>query len=128
MNPLPFLRSLTPHGWLLSGIIALAAAVVIYFTLDAFFAGNAKVEAELNANRAGAAIESGADAAGTVGEVGTRASETDLITRENENAIRNAPGADAPVDPAANAAGRSSLCRRAAYRNSPECVQHPAPR
>lgn len=122
------LRSVTPWGWGLSTVIALAAAVVIYFTLDAFFAGNSKKEAELNANRAGAAIESGADAAGTVGEVGTRASETDMITRENENAIRNAEGADAPVNPAAAAAGRDSLCRRAAYRDSPECVQRAAPR
>lgn len=44
------------------------------------------------------------------------------INRENENDIRNAPGADTPVDPALAAAGRRGLCRYTAYRDRPECL------
>ena len=80
-------------------------------------------EADLNRGQGQAATESGRDAVGTVGAVAGRQAETDRTTRENENEIRNAPGADAPVDPAVGRAGRDSLCRRAAYRGSAECVQ-----
>ena len=55
-------------------------------------------------------------------------SATDTITRENDHAIRTAPGADAPVDPALRDTGLAGLCRRAAYRGDPKCVQHADPR
>ena len=40
-----------------------------------------------------------------------------------EKEIRNAKGADAPVDPAVRDAGLASLCRRAAYRSSERCLR-----
>jgi hypothetical protein len=84
----------------------------------------AKVEAKLGQAQTEAALESGADAVASVGQTQVNDAATDTITRENDRAIRQAPGADAPVDPAARNAGLRSVCRRAAYRQRPECLQH----
>lgn len=109
-------------------IVAIACAAVAILLLLSQCEDNrrANAEAELNRGQAGANSESAQDAIGTVGEVAGRATDTDATTRENQNEIRNAPGADAPVDPAVGRAGRDSLCRRAAYRGRPECL-HRAP-
>jgi hypothetical protein len=88
-------------------------------------AATARTEARLQTNQTGAAMASGADAVETLGQTAAAEAAADTITRENDRAIRNAPGAGAPVDPAADAAGRASLCRRAAYRGRPECLQQP---
>ncbi|WP_336981590.1 hypothetical protein [Altererythrobacter fulvus] len=88
----------------------------------------AKVEARLNSNLAGAALESGSDAVAAIGgQIGSEAA-ADKLSSENAYEIRSAPGADAPVDPAAHAAGLRSLCKRAAYHGRAECVQSPAAR
>lgn len=84
--------------------------------------------AKVAKGQAGAAIQSGADAANTIGNRMAADAATDQLTRENEDAIRNAEGAAAPVAAPARDAGLASLCRRAAYRGKPECVQHAAPR
>ena len=105
MNPLPFLRSLTPHGWLLSGIIALAAAVVIYFTLGAFFAGTAKVEADLATEQADAAIASGQDAVKTVGDQAETETERERQIDDLEKELDDAENASD-----AHTAGIGWLC------------------
>jgi Flp pilus assembly protein TadB len=64
---------------------------------------------------------SAADAVDTLGNAAAREGASEDLTRSNEQEIRNAPGAKAPVDPAARAAGLRSLCRRAAYRDSEQC-------
>lgn len=87
---------------------------------------SAKTEIALGKGQAGAAQASGRDAVDTVGNQAASEDEADRITEENEDAIRNAQGADAPVDPAARDAGLASLCRRAAYRGSKQCLQHAA--
>ncbi|KQY96399.1 hypothetical protein [Brevundimonas sp. Root1423] len=80
-----------------------------------------------SAAKAGQVIAQGQTAAGR-DAVGITAADakadaaTANINRENENDIRNAPGADARVDPALAAAGRRGLCRYEAYRNRPECL------
>ena len=86
----------------------------------------AKTEAKLSANQTEAVLESGQDAVATVGQTHAAEVRIDVVTRENERAIRQAPGADAPVDPALDAAARRGLCRYAAYRRQPECLQQPA--
>lgn len=111
-----------------TNIIRIAAAVlallVVVALASALLSGSrAKVEARLNGNRADAAIGSGEDAVRTVGNQAAAETATDAITRENDHAIRSAPGADAPVDPAASDAGLRGLCRRAAYRRDPRCLQ-----
>lgn len=76
----------------------------------------------------GASHNSAADAIATTGNTaaGERASEE--MTRANDKEIRNAPGANDPVNPAARDAGLRSLCRRPAYRDSERCrlLQPPA--
>ena len=70
----------------------------------------------------------GRDAVGITAADAKADAATANINRENEDAIRNAPGADALVDPALAAAGRAGLCKYASYRDRPECVQHPRSR
>ena len=88
----------------------------------------ARTEARLATGQAGAALSSGRDAANTIGNRMEADAATDTITRENDHAIRTAPGADAPVDPALRDAALRGLCRRAAYRHDPKCLQHADPR
>lgn len=89
---------------------------------------NAKTETRLNKGQAGAAVESGRDSVNTVGNRAATDAAGDTITRENDNAIRNADGASAPVADGVRDTGLASLCRRAAYRGDPRCVQHVYPR
>ena len=88
----------------------------------------AKVETKLATGQAGAALASGQDAANTIGNRMEADAVADTITRENDNAIRTAPGADTPVTPALRDAALRGLCRRAAYRHDSKCLQHVDPR
>ena len=109
-----------------------AAALILLLALVAWHewraAGTAKAEMRLAAGQAGAALASGQDAGNAIGNRMDADAATDTITRENDHAIRTAPGADAPVDPALRDAALAGLCRRAAYRRDPKCVQHADPR
>lgn len=87
----------------------------------------AKTRVELSEGQAGAARDSGKDAVETVGQQAGRENDADRITEENENEIRNAEGASDPVAPGVRDAGLGSLCRRAAYRDDPRCLQRAAP-
>jgi hypothetical protein len=109
------------------GIVsALVLVIAVWWLVSSFFAGrSAKTEARLGKNTTEAAIESGRDAVGTIGAQGAAERAADDLTRENSDDIQNAEGADAPVDPAVDAAGRRGLCKRAAYRERPECLQQP---
>lgn len=122
-----YLRSLAPMGrWVLGIGAALFLLAVIGGVRSCQQAQTAKTETKLATGQTGAAIASGADAAQTVGAVGAGEAATDTITRENDRAIRNAPGADAPVSDGVHDAGLRALCKRAAYRGRPECLQQPA--
>jgi hypothetical protein len=79
----------------------------------------AKQLARLRGNEAQATLESGQDAVRTVG---TQGKKEDALTKENEDAIRNAPGATETVPAAVDNAGRASLCKRAAYRQHKDCL------
>ena len=119
-------KYLTPLALRVITGVALAIAIV-YAGLQWDAARKAKWEARLSDAQGQAASQSGADAVGTVGAVAGRSSDTEQITRENSDAIHNAPGADAPVDHRATGAGLDSLCRRAAYRGSEQCLQRATP-
>ena len=82
----------------------------------------AKVQAKLSGNVAGAALESGRDAVGTVGAQQAAEAASDRLGAENGASIRQAPGADAKVDPGASSAGIKALCRRASARSDPKCA------
>ena len=91
-------------------------------------ARSAKTQAKLSTGQAGAAIQSGGDAANTIGNRMEADAASDLTTRENADAIRNAEGAGAPVAAAVRDAGLAGLCRRAAYSRDARCVQPPTAR
>ena len=107
-------------------VVLLVAAIVVQRFCSA--TRTAKASASLATGQAGAAIESGHDAADTIGNRMANDADTDAITRENDDAIRNAEGAAAPVAAPVRDAGLASLCRRAAYRGKPKCVQYADPR
>lgn len=107
--------------------VALAVAILFGVT-QCQSARNAKTATGLAKGQAGAAIESGGDAVETLGNRAAADAAGDQLTRENEDAIRKADGAGAPVAAPVRDAGVSSLCRRAAYRGDPRCVQPPAAR
>ncbi len=112
-------------GWLLiAAILALTAITIGFAYVRGRFAAE-ETRGEIDASRADAGIASGRDAADTVGAAGTRERAIDQQTRENDDAIRNAPGADVPVDDGVHGTGIDSLCRRAAYRADPRCLQQP---
>jgi hypothetical protein len=83
----------------------------------------AGAEARLSKETAASAIESGKDAVGAVGAVSGRESAGDAIGRINDADIRKAEGAGQAVPGAVAGAGRSSLCRRAAYRGDAKCMR-----
>lgn len=106
-------------------VLAGIALLAVWWVVATLMGGKtAKTEAKLGENQTEAAIESGQDAVNTIGDTVGSEAEIDRITRENDDDIRNAEGADAPVADPARDAGHSSLCKRAAYRDRPECVQH----
>ncbi len=118
----------TTAAKVITGLAIVAVLAALFALNQCRSASTAHTEAKLGTGQAGAAIASGHDAADTIGNRMTNDADTDAITRENADVIRNARGADAPVDPDAAAAGLRSLCRRAAYRRDPQCLQHPDPR
>lgn len=113
-----------PLVWAVGAIILL---LLCWWLISTLIGGaNARTEAKLARSQAEAAIESGTDAVTTIGKQIATESADDALTRKNDHEIRTAPGADAPVDPAAARAGLRSLCARRAYRERPECLQYAA--
>ena len=115
----------TPLAKALAAVGALIVVCLAAWWLVATLTGgkSAKVQVKLSGNVAGAALESGKDAVGTVGAVGERAAASDRLGAENAASIRQAPGADAKVDPGASSAGIKALCRRASARSDPKCAK-----
>jgi hypothetical protein len=111
-----------PTRALLCLALALAAAFALWALWGAIRA-NPKAEARLARNQAQAAAQSGSDAVNTVGAAAEREAASDALTRDNEADIRRAPGAADPVSAEARGAGLAALCKRAAYRDDPRCVE-----
>ena len=107
--------------------IAIAALLALWW-LYSFITASPKAEARLGRNQAEAALQNGVDAVGAVGKQQASEAVTDTLTKENDNAIRSASGASAPVDPALRDAWLRSVCRRRSARGDPKCVQYaPSP-
>jgi len=109
-------------------IVVVAIVVGILFLRSCQAERTAKVGTKLATGQAGASLKSGADAVDTAGKVQGNEIAADAITRENDDAIHKAEGAGAPVAAPVRNAGLASLCRRAAYRGDPKCVQQPPAR
>lgn len=119
-------------GPTLARIIFWTAAVVLVLVLlgmaKCTYDRGFQKQIKVNANQAGAARQSGADAVNTFGNTQANEMAIDQVGRENSDAIDKTSGASSAVADDTRAAGLRSLCRRASYRNShAECVQHVAP-
>jgi len=110
--------------FILAGVVLFA----VLFIGKCVYDRNSKTRVELGKNQTDAALASGKDAVSTIAETHSDEIATDKITSENEKAIRNAKGSNEVVSSPANDAGLASLCRRAAYRKRPECMQYADPR
>jgi hypothetical protein len=75
-----------------------------------------------------AAGASAADAVTTLQEAVAAEKSIDDATKENDRAIKSADGASAPVSDGVDDAGRRSLCGRAAYRGSRDCLLYVTPK
>lgn len=129
MNLLRWARALTPLGRWVAVIAPVTIALACWWLIASWQSGRtAKAEARLSRNQTEAAIASGASAVATIGQQIAREAAIDAITTENEHAILAAPGAAAPVGAELDAVARQRLCRRAVYRQHPDCLQHtPSP-
>jgi len=105
-------------------VLVVLAILAAWWLVSALTGGSrAKIEAKLGKNQVEAATQSGSDAVNTVGAQGANEDAIDALTRRNDDAIRNAEGAGAPVAGGVNDAGLRALCQRAAYRERPQCLQ-----
>lgn len=109
-----------PYRWALMipvGVIALVG--LHYVTATPKKAKQEAVQATADANGATAAFGSAKDAL----EITVRTQDVhgriDVIAKENDNAIRHASGATAPVDPDLHATGLRALCVYDEYRGDP---------
>jgi Flp pilus assembly protein TadB len=104
-------------------IVAVAAAIFIIWAAFHFYEKSRSqgAQARVERSQADAAANSGADAVGTVARSGEAAAASEEMTRENEQQIRNAKGANDPVSDASTAAGKAAYCKRDAYKDKPYC-------
>ena len=104
--------------------VALGLTVLaVWWLVSSLTSGSvARTQARLSKNQTEAALASGTDAVQSVGRTTEYERHVDVITRETERVIREAPGADAPVDPDLHRLGIERLCGRSAYRQHPDCV------
>jgi Flp pilus assembly protein TadB len=104
-------------------IVAAALAVLVVWAAFHFWQKSRSqgAQARVEHEQTQALSNSANDAVATVARSGEASAASEALTRSNEQEIRHAKGADAPVDPAARDAGLRSLCRRAAYRGSERC-------
>jgi hypothetical protein len=102
-------------------IVALGLLVALAGPAMCRKAAGESARARLGEESARSASRNGEDAVATVGAAARRETQSADLTRTNEQEIRNAQGADVPVDPAVRDAGLDGLCRRPAYRDDERC-------
>lgn len=107
--------------WIIAAL-ALAVLAVWWVVATLTDSSTAKTEARLSENQTEAALANGTDAVQSVGRTTEYERRVDIITRETERVIREAPGADAPIDPDLQRLAIERLCLRTAYREHPECL------
>lgn len=119
-----FTRLLSPTYWLI--VLAVVAILLMGAWWFATEPGRANQRAA-EAKTAGAMSEARAGSAAGAVQIldGAHANTTtsEALSRENADAIAQAPGAGQRLDPGLNDAARRGMCKRKAYRRSDECVQ-----
>ena len=107
--------------------IGAAAALFMGFVHHERHVGAQSQAPKIAAAQGAAAVAAGqggaqADAAQILDAASQRLATTLATHQENARAISAAPGADAPLDPRLNDAGRRGLCRFSAYAGDPDCA------
>ena len=110
------------------GLVFLLCVVGFLYLQSCRREPHAAAEQRVERAQSRATVESARDAISTQAKVAEAQSAGEELSRTNEKEIRDAKGADAPVDPALRDAGLASLCRRPAYRSSERCLRLAAPR
>ncbi len=83
---------------------------------------NERAQGRMNTGQAGAAQETGRDAIGTISNRAATDAEGEALSRDNADKIRAAPDAGTRA-PGADFAGRTALCKRPSYVNTPQCAR-----
>ncbi|MFS0736914.1 hypothetical protein ABC347_07680 [Sphingomonas sp. 1P06PA] len=115
------------NAWRIARWIILAVLVVgIIFYLRSCGAEKPRQEAaqaQADTARADGQVKAATDATGITADVLTNSAAIDQQTRESENAIRRAPGAEAILDVGVADAGRRAVCMRRAAARDPVCAR-----
>jgi hypothetical protein len=116
------IRTLSVTGWLTVACLALALIVLTMCAVD----GRQKAADRTRQAEAGKTLADGRtaaaqDASAIRDRADARDQSTDDLTRSNTDAILNAPGADARLDPDLDAAARRAICLRQSARHDPQC-------
>lgn len=122
-------------AWLAKNVALAVAALAALLIVAGLFAWHewqasrvAKTETRLATGQAGAALASGQDSANTIGNRMSADAADDTLHRENADANNKAEGGNVVVAAPATDTGIAGLCRHAAYRGKPQCLQHTNPR
>ena len=119
----------TPKNWLYLGAAAVVLVLgVLAFTVhhdDQVIAGD---QLKVQAAQGGAIVAAGdqkaaAAAAAVTAQSADQDAQDQATHQENADALRAAPGADAPLDPSLNDVGRRGMCQYGAASGDPGCVQ-----
>lgn len=117
-------RLFSPTRWaIVAGIVLIAVCLIVYVLTEPGRANQRAAEART----AGALSETRAGSAARAGQIldqaHVNATTSEALSRENADAIAQAPGAGQRLDPGLNDTARRGMCKRKAYRRSDECVQ-----
>lgn len=119
-----FTRLLSPTYWLIVlAVAALAIFGIWWMVTEPGRANQRTAEAQTSGAMSGARAGSAAEAGKILDGAHANATTSEALSRENADAIAQAPGAGQRLDPGLNRAGRERVCLRPAYRLSAECVQ-----
>lgn len=110
---------------ILAGLVGLAIviAAIVYFVTGPRRAKVEAVQATGSSIQSQATTKAAQDALKITVDNQAAHGRIDIVTHEATDEIRNAPGASAPIDPAAHSAGLRALCLYDAYRSQPACQQ-----
>jgi hypothetical protein len=116
-------RLFNPAAWAAVIVITLAAALGMgWFVTEPGRANRRAAEAGASSEMSGARAGAAADAGAILDDTHSAETQSEALSRENADAILQAPGADQRLDPELNRTARERLCERAAYRGRPECA------
>ena len=119
-----FTRLLSPTYWLIVlAVAALAIFGIWWMITEPGRAHQRTAEAKTASAMSGARAGSAAEAGKILDGAHANATTSEALSRENADAIAQAPGAGQRLDPGLNDAARRGMCKRKAYRRSDECVQ-----